>query len=254
MGTSTWSGSGELAGTRTSYSITELNNATSYEIKVSAGRNGITDEQTIERTTADFVKPSTPTFSNVRFTSLTVSWTHQDAAGAPTDFALFRNGNFVTSLPVNVNGIYSYTDTGRTPGQSYSYLVRARYAAANIDSAPSAQSTNSAVAPSQVTLSQSGSGNNTFLFSWTHTIPAGLSGLVTYRIERRPGTGSAGEWRRINEETIAAKPSGSSQSWSSLRSQLREPLNANTTYRFRVVAIYEGGYEVEGPVLPILVR
>ena len=257
VGASNWSGSGELAGARTAYSITGLDKTTAYEIKVSANGNGIYREVVITRTTADFVKPSTPTFSDVRFTSMTLSWNHQDPAGAPTEFAVYRNSNFVANVALNSSGQYSYNDTGRTPGQSYVYFIRAKYATnpnPPADSGSASQSTLPTSAPSVVSISQSGVGFNSFVFSWTHTVPANAAGLVTYRIERRAGTGSFGEWQKINSTEISSTSSTSSQSWSSTRSQLNAPLNANTTYRFKVIAVYEGGLEVESSVISIPIK
>lgn len=255
VGTSNWSGSGELAGSRTAYSITGLDKATTYEIKVSANGNGIYDEVVLTRTTADFVRPSTPTFSNVRFTSMTISWDHQDAAGAPGEFAVFRNGNFVKNISINSTGNYSYTDTGLSPGQSYTYYVRAKYASnPTVDGGSASKSTLPVTSPSVVSISQTGSGNNSFTFSWTHSVPAGTGGLVTYRIERRPGTGSFGEWKAVNPAAISANSGTSAQRWSSTRSQLSAPLNANTTYRIKVIAVYEGGLEIESNVLFIPIR
>jgi hypothetical protein len=257
VGTSSWNGSGELAASRTAYSITGLDKATTYEIKVSANGNGIYREVAIMRTTADYVKPSTPTFSNIRFTSMTLSWNHQDASGAPTEFAVYRNSNFVANVAANSSGQYSYHDTGRTPGQSYVYFIRAKYASnpnPTVDSASASQLTLSTSAPSVVSISQTGVGFNSFTFSWTHTVPANAAGLVTYRIERRAGTGSFGEWQRINSTAILSTSSTSSQSWSSTRSQLNAPLNANTTYRFKVIAVYEEGLEVESSVISIPIK
>lgn len=239
--------------------FTDLDADTVYPIEVVARNTDIDSGLVVSSRgsarTEPYVIPSRPVVSNVQFTSMTVSWSHSDLAGAPDEFAIFRNGNFVTNVRVNATGQYAYTDTGRTPGQTYTYFVRAKYALnPNVDSATSLPKTTlSTVVPSGFSITQSGSGNNTFSFNWTHLVPAGATGLVSYRIERRAGTGSFGSWKAINTTTITSNSSSSAQSWVRTRSQLDPdaPLNAGTTYRFKVIAIYEGSIEVESDVFRI---
>ena len=137
VGTSAWSGSGSLSESRTSYSITGLQNNTPYEIKVSAGGNGLSYEFTLTKTTADFVKPSAPSFVNVQTRQLTINWTHSDPAGAPDSYAIWRNGEKIGEVGSQAR---SFTDDGLTPNTSYSYMIRAKYALENIDG-PSASRT-----------------------------------------------------------------------------------------------------------------
>ncbi|WP_232093388.1 fibronectin type III domain-containing protein [Gimesia panareensis] len=137
-GTSSWNGSGSLSGTRTAYSITGLQNNTQYEIKVSAGGNGLNYEVSLTKTTPDFVKPSAPGFTDVQTRQLTINWTHNDPAGAPDSYAILRNGQKIAEVGSNVR---SYTDTGLTSGTSYTYMIRAKYALKNIDGTSATRST-----------------------------------------------------------------------------------------------------------------
>jgi hypothetical protein len=154
---SSWSGSGELAGSRTAYSITGLDKATTYEIKVSANGNGIYREVTITRTTADFVKPSMPTFTAVGTREITVNWTHSDPVGAPDGFAVFRNGQEIAAVGA---GARAFRDTGLQPNTTYTYYVRAKYSQGNADS-PAANRTTlpvNYVAPSTPSITNVRSG------------------------------------------------------------------------------------------------
>jgi hypothetical protein len=134
VGANSWSGSGELSGSRTTYSITGLDKATAYEIKVFVNGNGIYDEAIITRTTADFVKPSTPTFTPVGTREITVNWTHEDPAGSPSGFAIFRNGQKVADVGADA---LAFRDTGLQPNKTYAYFIRSNYSLGSADS-PSA--------------------------------------------------------------------------------------------------------------------
>lgn len=139
VGTGTWTGSGELGKNRVAYTIDNLDRSTQYEIRVSAAGGGETREATITRTTADFVKPSAPTFTNITGNSITISWTHSDPAGEAGDgFAIFRDGKKVGEVGAKIR---KFVDTGLKAGVTYSYFIRAKYSLANIDGPVATQRT-----------------------------------------------------------------------------------------------------------------
>ena len=137
-GTSNWSGSGELLKSRTQYTITELDKNTEYEIMVTAGRGNTTRFQTITRTTADYVKPGQPAFSNVTSSSITLTWSHNDPAGGADGFAILRNGSKIGEVGATQR---TFTDNGASPATTYTYSIRAKYSLDNIDGDSASQST-----------------------------------------------------------------------------------------------------------------
>jgi len=144
-GTTTWTGSGTLAATRTSYSVTDLKLTTKYEIRVSAGKDNFEREVILTATTADFVAPSKPDITNVQRTQVTLNWTFSDPAGNPDFFAIWRNG--VKVAEVTDVSRRSFTNTGLTAGTNYRFVVRAVYKLGWKDSPESPVTTPAGAAP-----------------------------------------------------------------------------------------------------------
>ncbi|MFN6312066.1 MAG: fibronectin type III domain-containing protein [Planctomyces sp.] len=144
-GTTTWTGSGTLAATRTSYSVTDLKLTTKYEIRVSAGKDNFERAVILTATTADFVAPSKPDITNVQRTQVTLNWTFSDPAGNPDFFAIWRNG--VKVAEVTDVSRRSFTNTGLTAGTNYRFVVRAVYKLGWKDSPESTVTTPAGVAP-----------------------------------------------------------------------------------------------------------
>ncbi|MEV0714474.1 fibronectin type III domain-containing protein [Asanoa sp. NPDC050611] len=134
----------------------------------------------------DCTAPSAPTgltVSGATNTSVSLSWAAATDNVGVTGYQVFRDGTLVGS-PSGT----SFTDSGRSPGQTYQYQVRAVDAAGNV-SGPSAtvSATTTGCAgdctvPSAPTLSSTGKTDTSVSLSWTGaTDNVGVTGYEVYR-------------------------------------------------------------------------
>ncbi|MEV4623271.1 DUF4832 domain-containing protein [Asanoa sp. NPDC049573] len=136
--------------------------------------------------TGDCAAPSVPSglaVTGVTNTSVSLSWSAATDNVGVTGYQVFRDGVLAGS-PTGT----TFTDTGRSPGQTYQYTVRARDAAGNISGASTAvPGTTSGcagdcTAPSTPTLSSPGKTDTTVSLSWTgSTDNVGVTGYEVFR-------------------------------------------------------------------------
>jgi len=65
-------------------------------------------------------KPSSPTTTNIRDTTVTLRW--KDTSNNEKGFKIYRNGKYIKSVPA---GTTSFTDTGLKTGTTYTYTIKA---------------------------------------------------------------------------------------------------------------------------------
>ena len=152
----------------------------------------------------DTTPPSAPgalTASGVGQTQLTLNWGAASDNVAVTGYRVTRNG---TALPGTVTGL-SFTDTGLTPGTSYSYTVQALDAAGNVGAAGNTLQV-STVSDTGILFSDTwtGADGSAWGSAWT---PGATAGTVT----RQGGTGqlavndTAGGYARAQLTGLAAR-------------------------------------------------
>jgi chitodextrinase len=168
---------------RPEYSVRLANTGTWDAAK---GYNVLSTSVSVGTCTGDCVAPSVPsglTVSGVTNTSVSLSWAAASDNVGVTGYQVFRDGVSVGSPTTT-----SYTDTGRSPGQTYQYTVRARDAAGNVSGPSSAVSgttsgcSGDCTAPSAPTLSSPGKTDTTVALSWTgSTDNVGVTGYEVFR-------------------------------------------------------------------------
>ncbi|WP_144127560.1 fibronectin type III domain-containing protein [Catellatospora sichuanensis] len=136
--------------------------------------------------TGDCTAPSAPsglTVSGVTNTSVSLSWSAATDNVGVTGYRVFRDGVLVGS-PSGT----SFTDSGRSPGQTYQYTVRAVDAAGNVSNSSasvSATTTGCAgdcTAPSSPILSSPAKTDTSVSLSWTaSTDNVGVTGYEVFR-------------------------------------------------------------------------
>ncbi len=148
--------------------------------------------------------PGTLTASGIGQTQLTLTWAAASDNVAVTGYRVTRNG---IMLPATVTGL-SFSDTGLSPGTSYSYTVQALDAAGNLG-------------PAGNSLTVATVAENAPLFSdtWTGADgsawgPGWASGAVSGGVTKQGGTGqlavtdTAGAYARAQLTGLAARPDG----------------------------------------------
>jgi chitodextrinase len=117
----------------TTFTNTGLAPSNTYSYTVAANdAAGNTSAQSLAlsaATTADTTVPSTPTAPTLTtrtLTSITLGWTAATDNVGVTGYKIFRGGT-----QVGTSATTSYTDSGLTPGTSYSYTIAANDAAGN---------------------------------------------------------------------------------------------------------------------------
>lgn len=181
-GTTNWSGSGSMGGGKTNYEITGLNHNTNYEIRVTASGGGVERSMTISRQTANVVKPSSPTYSGVSQTQVTVNWTHSDPAGPAEGFAVFRNGSKIADVGANAR---NFVAKGLKSGTTYSFQIRAKYGVGNADGPASSIMTKTPVYHTPTGLSASNVKKQEFTVHWSFA--GNLSDVDKFRVFRTNG-------------------------------------------------------------------
>lgn len=174
--------------TTTNYTDSGLSPSTSYTYRVSAyDAAGNTSPQSTAKaisTLPDTTAPSTPvglSMASNTLTSVTLAWTASTDNVGVTGYNIFRNGT-----KVGTSSATGYSDTGLTPGTSYSYRVSA-YDAAGNTSAQSAASSFSTVADTAAPTTPGGlsSTNQTTTsidLTWTSsTDNVGVAGYNVFR-------------------------------------------------------------------------
>ncbi len=171
----------------TSYTDTGLTPGTSYSYTVAAidaagnvsGQSSALAVGTLADTQAPTV-PGKPTSSTQTMTSVTLAWTGSTDNVAVTSYRVYRNGTQIATPTVT-----TYTDTGLTPGTSYSYTVAATDAKNNLSAQSSATSVSTlpdSQAPSvPANLSGTVSGQDINLSWAASTDNVGVSGYIIYR-------------------------------------------------------------------------
>jgi len=143
----------------------------------------------------DCAAPSVPsglTVTGVTNTSVSLSWTAAADNVGVTGYQVFRDG-----VQAGSPSGTSFTDTGRSPGQTYLYSVRARDAAGNISGAsvtvPATTTgcSGDCSAPTAPTLSSPGKTDTTVSLSWTtSTDNVGVTGYEVFRGSTLVGSSS----------------------------------------------------------------
>ena len=168
--------------------------------------------------TGDTTPPSTPTglaVTGQTLTSVSLSWTASTDNVGVTGYTVYRGATAVGNLSGSTT---TFTDTGLTPGASYSYTVVASDAAGNKSPATSPVTGTTiadTVAPTQPTnLAVTATTATSVSLSWTaSTDNVGVTGYTIYR-----GTTVAGT---VGGTTLAFTDTG---------------VSAGTTYSYTVVA------------------
>ncbi|MFD0662761.1 fibronectin type III domain-containing protein [Thermocatellispora tengchongensis] len=140
--------------------------------------------------TGDCAAPSTPgglTVTGVTDTSVSLSWSAATDTGGSglRGYDVYRDGTKITSTPLTGT---TYTDTGRTAGQTYRYAVRAVDNAGNasgLSASVSATTTGCAgdcSAPTAPTLTSTGKTSTSVSLSWSRaTDDVGVTGYEVFR-------------------------------------------------------------------------
>ncbi|GFJ83409.1 fibronectin type III domain-containing protein [Phytohabitans houttuyneae] len=136
--------------------------------------------------TGDCVAPSVPSglvVSGVTNTSVSLSWSASSDNVGVTGYQVWRDG----VLAGSPSGT-SFTDSGRSPGQSYQYAVRAVDAAGNVSGSSAAVSATTSgcsgdcTAPSAPVLSSPGKTDTSVSLSWTAASDnVGVTGYEVFR-------------------------------------------------------------------------
>ncbi|GIF69993.1 hypothetical protein Ais01nite_80280 [Asanoa ishikariensis] len=168
---------------RPAYSVRLANTGTWDATK---GYNVLANSVTVGSCTGDCTAPSVPSglaVSGVTNTSVSLSWSAATDNVGVTGYQVWRNGVLAGS-PTGT----SFTDTGRSPGQTYQYQVRAVDAAGNQSglSATASGTTSGCsgdcTAPSAPTLSSPSKSDTTVSLSWTgSTDTVGVTGYEVFR-------------------------------------------------------------------------
>ncbi|MEV0714475.1 DUF4832 domain-containing protein [Asanoa sp. NPDC050611] len=168
---------------RPEYSVRLANTGTWDAAK---GYNVLASAVSVGSCSGDCAAPSVPnglTVSGVTNTSVSLSWSAATDNVGVTGYQVFRNGTLVGS-PSGT----SFTDTGRSPGQTYQYQVRAVDAAGNVSgpsatvSATTTGCSGDCTAPGAPVLSSSGKTDTSVSLSWSgSTDNVGVTGYEVFR-------------------------------------------------------------------------
>ncbi|BCJ76792.1 hypothetical protein CS0771_63360 [Catellatospora sp. IY07-71] len=150
------------------------------------GYNVLSTAVTVGTCTGDCTAPSTPAglaVTGVTDTSVSLSWSAATDNVGVTGYQVLRNG-----VQVGTSAGTTLTDTGRSPGQTYQYAVRAVDAAGNASgtsatvSATTTGCSGDCTAPSAPTLSTTGKSDTTVSLSWTaSTDNVAVTGYEVFR-------------------------------------------------------------------------
>ncbi|GHJ42849.1 hypothetical protein Cs7R123_01910 [Catellatospora sp. TT07R-123] len=150
------------------------------------GYNVLSTAVTVGTCTGDCTAPSVPSglaVTGVTNTSVSLSWSASTDNVGVTGYQVLRDGVLAGS-PTGT----TFTDTGRSPGSTYQYTVRAVDAAGNTSGTSTAVSgtttgcSGDCTAPSAPTLSTTGKSDTTVSLSWTaSTDNVGVTGYEVFR-------------------------------------------------------------------------
>ncbi|MBV1855233.1 DUF4832 domain-containing protein [Catellatospora tritici] len=150
------------------------------------GYNVLSTAVTVGTCTGDCTAPSVPsglTVTGVTNTSVSLSWSPSTDNVGVTGYQVLRDGAQVATATGT-----SFTDTGRSPGNTYQYAVRAVDAAGNVSassatvSATTTGCSGDCTAPSAPVLSSTGKSDTTVSLSWTaSTDNVGVTGYEVFR-------------------------------------------------------------------------
>ncbi|MEV4537713.1 DUF4832 domain-containing protein [Asanoa sp. NPDC049518] len=168
---------------RPAYSVRLANTGTWDATK---GYNVLANAVTVGSCTGDCTAPSVPsglTVSGVTNTSVSLSWSASSDNVGVTGYQVLRNG-----VPAGSPSGTSFTDTGRSPGQTYQYQVRAVDAAGNQSALSTTVSgttsgcSGDCTAPSAPTLSSPARTDTSVTLSWSGaTDDVGVTGYEVFR-------------------------------------------------------------------------
>ncbi len=218
----------------TSYTDTGLTPGTAYTYRIHATNSaGDGAWSTGSSATTDAAAPAaitdldaTPDATNGS-TEIDLSWTPPAAHGAAiSGYRLERkegSGPYTLVSASISAGAASYSDTGRTPGTTYTYRIRAANSEGSADWSNEDDATTENAAPARITdLSASVASSTAIRLTWTTPAAHGAA-ISSYRLERKAGPGS---FALATTTTIAV----TATSW------LDTGLTPGTTYTYRLRA------------------
>ena len=177
-----------------------------------------------------YVPPDAPTgltlsAGGTPSTELTLTWVAPSYNGgdAVSGYVIRRDGSIIVANTGNTN--VTYTNTGLTPGTTYSYTVAAINGAGAGDQSTSASASTDAVvanAPTGLTLTAGSTPSSMINLSWTAPTNNGGAAIVGYRI--------------TENNVVVVSNTGSSST-----THLRTGLTRVTAYTYKVAAINSAG-------------
>jgi fibronectin type 3 domain-containing protein/cytosine/adenosine deaminase-related metal-dependent hydrolase len=209
-----------------SYSDTGLNNNTTYYYKITATNADIysSDSSIANATTATLAIPTGFSATTASTTQINLTW---DAISGATGYNVYRSDTLSgTYSSIATPSSASYNDTGRTPGNTYFYKVKATNAGG--ESALASIVYETALSTTPANFLATTASTTQINLSWD-----GSSGATSYRIYRSDTSG--GTYSSI------ATPSITSYSDTG-----RTP---GATYYYKIIAVNAGGNSAESSII-----
>ena len=221
-GSGTWISTG---GTATSYMVHNLTNGQPYRFRVRALNSvGAGAASAASPNVTPATEPDAPTglSATVSDQEVDLIWTAPASNGGATILRYEYELDFSGTWTSTGGTATSYTVTGLTNGQSYTFRVRAvnRVGAGQATSSQSATPTSTVVAPDTPSSLSATPGNRQVMLSWVQ--PSGGAALTHYEYEQD----GSGTWTSTGRKTPSYTVTG---------------LNNGQTYTFRVRAVNSAG-------------